>query len=112
MVVPDLILSRQMEILVFVDRDAPLVWGHVPVYMFGLWAIPVNLAVWLGMTLEELEGPIAHIPRRPLPCLLDPVQSLQQHCVRQAQPFFRPFFPLVQSGFGGGLVLIFALYGC
>lgn len=71
MVVPDLILCRHMEILIFVDRDAPLVNGHVPVYMFGLWAIPINLIVWLGMTLEELEGPVRNIPRLPLPCLLD-----------------------------------------
>jgi len=67
MVVPDYLLAHNMEILVFVDRDAPLFLDQIPVYMFGLWVIPINIIVWGGMTIEELEGPVARIHRYCIP---------------------------------------------
>ena len=52
-VVPDWVLSQQIGILSFPDLGAPRISGHVPVYMAGMWVIPLFWVLLLarGSTL-------------------------------------------------------------
>jgi len=56
LVLPDILLVRAMEILVFAQDEAPLLGGAVPIYMAGVRVIPLTVIIWLGLTLEDMDG--------------------------------------------------------
>lgn len=57
-VVPDWVLSQLLGILVFPDVGAPRI-GTVPVYMAGMWVIPLFWILWLGGRSTALCGLLA-----------------------------------------------------
>ena len=51
-VVPDWFLSAQLDVLVFPVDGSPMI-GVVPLYMAGLWSIPLFVLVYAGCRIEE-----------------------------------------------------------
>lgn len=58
-VVPDWVLSQLLGILVFPDLGAPRVGGHVPVYMAGMWVIPLFWVLLVARGSTVLAGLLA-----------------------------------------------------
>jgi hypothetical protein len=50
--IPDWFLSAQLEVLYFPSDGSPMI-GTVPVYMAGLWAIPLFIIVYIGLRVQE-----------------------------------------------------------
>jgi hypothetical protein len=51
-VVPDWFLSAELNVLVFPEDGSPMI-GTVPIYMAGLWTIPLFVLVYIGCRVEE-----------------------------------------------------------
>ncbi|MBY0588934.1 hypothetical protein K2X85_17310 [bacterium] len=47
MILPDWFLSAQLDVLVFPSTGSPYI-GTVPIFMAGMWTIPLVLVVWLA----------------------------------------------------------------
>lgn len=52
---PDWFLADGLNVLNFIDQSFPMV-GAVPLYMGGLWAIPLFLIVYAGSQISESRG--------------------------------------------------------
>jgi hypothetical protein len=52
---PDWFLSAGLNVLTFIDQSAPMV-GDVPLYMAGLWAIPLFIIIYAGHRVSEQRG--------------------------------------------------------
>jgi hypothetical protein len=57
-VIPDWFLSAQLNVLVFPTDGSPMI-GTVPVYMAGLWSIPLFALVYVGCRIEEKRSQLA-----------------------------------------------------
>ena len=51
MVLPDWFLASQLEVLTFLVDGFPMI-GSVPIYMAGLWAIPLFIIVFTGLAVK------------------------------------------------------------
>lgn len=49
---PDWFLSAQLGVLSFPNDGSPMI-GTVPLYMAGLWSIPLFIIVYVGLRVEE-----------------------------------------------------------
>lgn len=58
-VVPDWVLSQLLGILVFPDLGAPRIGHHVPVYMAGMWVIPLFWVLLIARGSPLLAGGLA-----------------------------------------------------
>ncbi len=58
-VVPDWVLSQLIGILNFPDLGAPRIGGHVPVYMAGMWVIPLFWVLLIARGSIMLAGVLA-----------------------------------------------------
>lgn len=52
MLFPDWFLASQLEVLVFPLDGFPMI-GSVPIYMVGLWAIPLFLIIFIGLLVQK-----------------------------------------------------------
>lgn len=52
---PDWFLSDGLNVLNFIDQSAPMI-GAVPLYMGGLWAIPLFVIVYTSIRVKETKG--------------------------------------------------------
>jgi len=57
MIFPDWFLSNQLNVLSFPVDGFPMI-GSIPIYMAGLWAIPLFIILFIGVTMEMKEAPI------------------------------------------------------
>ncbi len=55
---PDWFLAEGLGVLNFIDKSPPMV-GAVPLYMGGLWAIPLFVIVYTGSRARETRGETA-----------------------------------------------------
>ncbi len=55
MILPDWFLSAQLGSLVFPIDGSPMI-GDIPIYMAGLWGIPLFIIVYVGMRLKESQS--------------------------------------------------------
>lgn len=55
LVLPDHFLAVGLETIVFPDTGAPF-WGAVPVFMAGMWAIPLGAVVLVGRAVDRRGG--------------------------------------------------------
>ena len=58
-VVPDWVLSQLLGILVFPDLGAPRIGHHVPVYMAGMWVLPLFWVLLIARGSPLLAGALA-----------------------------------------------------
>jgi hypothetical protein len=56
-VVPDWFLSAQLDVLAFPVDGSPTI-GTVPLYMAGLWSIPLFVLVYIGCRIEEKKSQV------------------------------------------------------
>ncbi len=57
LVLPDQFLAVGLRTLVFPDSGVPML-GAVPVFMAGMWAIPLAAVVFVGRAAERRRGPV------------------------------------------------------
>ena len=55
MVFPDWFLAYQLETIVFPVDGFPMI-GSVPIYMAGLWTIPLFLIIYIGLQVQKKEN--------------------------------------------------------
>jgi hypothetical protein len=55
MVFPDWFLASQLETIVFPIDGFPMI-GSVPIYMAGLWTIPLFLIIYIGLQVQKKEN--------------------------------------------------------
>ncbi len=52
MIFPDWFLSAQLQSLIFPVDGSPMI-GDIPIYMAGLWVIPLFAIIYIGLLLKE-----------------------------------------------------------
>jgi hypothetical protein len=52
---PDWFLATELGVIVFPDTGSPTI-GPIPVFMAGMWTIPLFIIIWAGRRAEERRG--------------------------------------------------------